>query len=44
MKEKIKKLFDNNTLHGKIMRAVFVLIIVAIICAIEYVIMKKTGF
>lgn len=44
MKEKIKKLFDNNTLHGKIMRAVFVLIIVAIICAIAYVIMKKTGF
>ncbi|HIU06467.1 MAG TPA: TVP38/TMEM64 family protein [Candidatus Onthoplasma faecigallinarum] len=44
MKEKIKKLFDNNTLHGKIMRAVFVMIIVAIICAIAYVIMKKTGF
>ncbi len=44
MKEKIKKLFDNNTLHGKIMRAVFVLIIVAIICVVAYVIMKKTGF
>lgn len=44
MKEKIKKLFDNNTLHGKIMRAVFVLIIVAIICVVAYIIMKKTGF
>lgn len=43
MKEKLKKLFDNKTTHGKIMRLILVVVLVAIVCAIVYAILRVTG-
>jgi len=43
MKNKIKKLFDNNTTHGKIMRLILVIIVFAIVCLLGYFILKVTG-
>ncbi len=43
MKEKIKKLFDTNTTHGKIMRLTLVLVILAVICLITYFILRATN-
>lgn len=43
MKEKIKKLFDTNTTHGKIMRAVLVFLVIGAIVGIGYIILKVTG-
>ncbi len=43
MKEKIKKLFDTKTTHGKIMRLVLVLVVLGIVCLIGYFILRATG-
>lgn len=43
MKEKIKKLFDTKTTHGKIMRFVLVLLVLGLICLLAYFILKLTG-
>lgn len=43
MKNKIKKLFDNNTTHGKIMRLILVVIVLAVVCLIGYFILKVSG-
>lgn len=40
---KIKKLFDNNTLHGKILRFVLVILFLGVICVAAYFILKATG-
>lgn len=44
MKDKIKKLFDTNTTHGKIMRTLLVVFVIAGICGIGYWILKATGW
>lgn len=43
MKDKIKKLFDTKTTHGKIMRACLFVVVLAIIFAAIYLILKATG-
>ena len=43
MKDKIKKLFDTKTTHGKIMRASLFVLILVIIFVVAYFILKATG-
>ncbi len=43
MKEKIKRLFDTKTFHGKIMRAILSFIVLGVICLAIYFILKLTG-
>ena len=43
MREKIKKLFNTSTTHGKIMRGVLVFLVIATICLIGYFVLKVTG-
>ncbi len=43
MKEKLKRLFDNKTTHGKIMRLILVIVLLAAICGIVYIILRVTG-
>ena len=43
MKNKLKKLFDNNTTRGKILRLVLVLIILTVIFVGGYFVLKGTG-
>ncbi len=43
MKNPIKKLFNKNTTHGKILRLVFVVFILVAIIVIGCVVLKKTG-
>lgn len=43
MKEKIKKLFDTKTTHGKIMRLILVLFVLAIVCLIVFLILRATN-
>lgn len=43
MKQKLKKLFDNNTTHGKILRLLLVVVILAVVLISGYFILKATG-
>ncbi|MBE7076662.1 MAG: TVP38/TMEM64 family protein [Clostridiales bacterium] len=43
MKEKIKKLFDKNTTHGKIMRLVLIVLCLALVFAVGIFILKITN-
>lgn len=43
MKQKLKKIFDNNTTHGKILRLLLVVVVLATILICGYFILKATG-
>jgi len=43
MKQKLKKIFDNNTTHGKILRLLLVAVVLATILICGYFILKATG-
>ena len=43
MKQKLKKLFDNNTTHGKILRLLLVVVVLALVCLAVFFILKATG-
>ena len=43
MKEKLKKWFDNNTTRGKILRLLLVLVVLAVVLAVGYAILRATG-
>ncbi len=44
MKDKLKKLFDTNTTHGKVMRTLLVVFVIAGIVGIGYWILRITGW